>query len=130
MKRSGFYARVGVDAAGGGLVSHAGAVALTETIRAVGLDRAMSAALESWRKPFATHDPAKVITDLAVSLAVGGDCLADIATLRGASGVFGRVASEPTVSRTVSALAADAPRALAAINGACGGEVTGVGAGW
>ncbi len=116
MKRSGFYPGVRVDAAGSGVVSQAGAVTLMETVRAVGLDLALSAALAPWRKPFATHDPAKIICDLAVTLAVGGDCLSDIAVLRAEPGVFGRVASDPTVSRMVSALAADGPAALAAIN--------------
>ena len=64
----------------------------------------------------AVHDPAKVILDLAVSLALGGTCLADIAVLRGAPGVFGPVASDPTVSRTIDALAIDAQASLAAIN--------------
>jgi hypothetical protein len=40
-------------------------------------------------------DPAKVVLDLAVTLALGGDCLADIALLRSAPGVFGPVASAP-----------------------------------
>jgi hypothetical protein len=62
------------------------------------------------------HDPAKVLTDLAVALAAGGDCLADIAVLRAEPDVYGRVASDPTVSRTIDRLARDAPRALAAIN--------------
>ena len=75
-----------------------------------GLDRALSAALAPWRKPMAIHDPAKVITDLAVTLALGGDCLADIALLRAEPAVFGPVASDPTVSRTIDALAADADR--------------------
>jgi hypothetical protein len=113
---SGFYPRVRVDAGGSGVVSHAGAAALTETVRAVGLDRALSGALGAWRKPFAAHDPAKIVTDLAVTLALGGDCLADIAVLRGEPGVFGAVASDPTVSRAVATLAADAPQVLAAIN--------------
>ncbi len=39
----------------------------------------MSAALSVWRKPLAVHDPAKVVLDLALTLALGGDCLADIA---------------------------------------------------
>ena len=47
-----------------------------------GLDRALSAGLARWRKPLAVHDPAKVLTDLAIALALGGDCLADIALLR------------------------------------------------
>jgi hypothetical protein len=96
-------------------VSQAGAVLLLETIRATGLDGALSQALERWRRPTAVHDPAKVLLDLAVSVAVGGDCLADIAVLRGEPRVFGLVASDPTVSRTIDALAADADRALTAI---------------
>src|SRR3954465_8877534 len=58
--------------------------------------------------------PAKVVLDLALSLALGGDCLADLALLRAEPGVYGLVASDPTVSRTIAALAADAPAALAA----------------
>src|SRR5215207_1574003 len=102
---------VGVDAAGSGVVSQAGGVLLAETVRAVGLDRWLSAALAPWRKPAAVHDPAKVVCDLAVALALGGDCLADIGLLRAEPGVYGLVASDPTVSRTVDVLAADAPRA-------------------
>jgi Transposase DDE domain group 1 len=117
-KRSGFYPVVGVDAAGSGVVSQAGGVVLAETVRAVGLDRSLSVALAPWRKPAAVHDPAKVLCDLALALALGGDCLADVALLRVEPGVYGLVASDPTVSRTVDALAADAPRALAAIDAA------------
>jgi len=73
-------------------------------------------ALAPWRKPLATHDPGKILLDLAVSVAVGGDCLADLALLREESGVFGAVASDPTVSRLIATLAEDAPKALAAIN--------------
>ena len=115
-KRSGFYPRPAVDTAGSKVVSQAGGVLLTETVRAVGLDRALSAALERWRQPTARHDPAKIVLDLAVSLALGGDCLADIALLRAEPGVFGPVASDPTVSRLIDRLAADAAAALAAID--------------
>ena len=52
---------------------------LVETIRTSGLDSALSAALRPWRKPLAVHDPGKIVLDLAVALALGGDCLADIA---------------------------------------------------
>jgi hypothetical protein len=115
-KRSGFYPRPDVDGAGTQVVSHAGAVLLTDTIRAVGLDAALSSALERWRPATAVHDPAKVLLDLAIGLAVGGDCLADVALLRVQPGVFGMVASDPTVSRTIDRLAADADRVLAAVN--------------
>ena len=115
-KRSRFYPRVQVDTADVPAVGSAGGVLLTETVRAAGLDTALSAALVPWRRPLAIHDPGKVVLDLALTLALGGDCLADVALLRAEPGVYGRVASDPTVSRTIDALAADAPEALKAIN--------------
>ena len=78
----------------------------------------MAVGLAPWRKPLAIHDPAKVVTDLAVALGLGGDCLADIGLLRAEPGLFGLVASDPTVSRMIDALAKDASAALKAINAA------------
>jgi hypothetical protein len=118
VKNIGLYPRVRTDTAGSSVVSQAGAVALVETVRAAGLDRGLSQALAGWRKPLARHDPGKIVTDLAIALALGGDCLADVAVLRAEPGVFGPVASDPTVSRLVDALAADADRALKAIDAA------------
>ena len=111
-----FYPRVHTDTSGSAAVGQAGGVLLTETVRACGLGESLSAALAPWGKPLAVHDPAKVVLDLALSLALGGDCLADVAVLRCERRVFGLVASDPTVSRTIDALAADAPAALAAID--------------
>jgi len=124
MKRRGFYPPVRVDAAGSGVVSQSGGVLLLETIRRVGLDRALSTAFAPWRKRSARHDRAKIVLDLAVALALGGDCLADVALLREQPGLFGDVASDPTVSRTIDALAVDAPRVLKAINTARAAYVT------
>ena len=76
-------------------------VLLAAAARTAGLDRALSTALEPWRSPMARHDPGKIVLDLAVALALGGDCLADIAQLRSQPGVFGPVASDPTVSRLI-----------------------------
>ena len=67
------------------------------------------------------HDPGKILTDLVVALALGGDCLADIAVLRAEPELAGPVASGPVVSRLITALAAEAPRALRAIRGARAG---------
>jgi hypothetical protein len=115
-ERSGIYPRPKVDTAGSGVLSQAGAMLLTETLRASGLDARLRAALGRWKPVRAVHDPGKIVADLALTLAVGGDCLADIALLRAEPAVFGLVASDPTVSRTIDALAADADRALAAID--------------
>jgi Transposase DDE domain group 1 len=116
VKSIGLYPRVHVDTKGTPVVSQAGGVALVETVRAAGLDRSLSRSLAPWRKPMAIHGPGKVIADLAVAVALGGDCLADVALLRAEPAVFGAVASDPTVSRTIDALAADAPAALKAID--------------
>ena len=61
------------------------------------------------------HDPGKILADLVVTLALGGDCLADAAMLRAHPQLCGPVASDPVISRLISALAADAPRALRVI---------------
>lgn len=115
-KTTGPYPALTVDGGGASVVPNAGATLLLRTAQTVGLSVGLSKALAPWRRPLAIHDPAKIVLDLAVSLAIGGDCLADIAQLRAAPEVFGRVASDPTVSRCIDALAADAPAALAAIN--------------
>ena len=57
MKRIGLYPRVHVDMDGAGAVSQGGALALVETARVSGLDRALSTVLSRWRKPMAIHDP-------------------------------------------------------------------------
>jgi hypothetical protein len=103
---------------GKGLVSQAGAVLLWETIRVTGLGRGLSQALDRWRAPRAVHDPGKIVADLAAAVALGGDCLADIAVLREQSDLAGPVASDPVVSRLVAVLAGDLPRALKAIRSA------------
>lgn len=115
-KRIGLYPRVRVEGGGRGVVSQAGAVLLVETVRKVGLDTAVSAAMAPWRKPRTVHDPGKVLLDVALATALGGDCLADVDTmLRAEPDVFGPVASDPTVSRLIDALAAAGPKARTAI---------------
>ncbi|MGP5684319.1 IS1380 family transposase [Brachybacterium alimentarium] len=118
MKPTRAYPRLHVDTSASPAVGQAGGTLLAETIAATGLDRALTTALAPWRKPFAVHDPAKVVLDLAMTLALGGDSLADIALLRAEPAVFGAVASDPTVSRTLTTLATDPVRALAAIHAA------------
>jgi hypothetical protein len=109
------YPSFTVDDEGTGIVAQAGATLLLRTAEKAGLTSTVSAALALWRKPLATHDPGKIVMDLAVSVAVGGDAAADVAVLRAEPGVFGHVASDPTMSRLITTLAADAPKALAAI---------------
>jgi len=62
----GFYPCPDIDTTATTVVSNAGTLLLAETIGKVGLDRALSAALEPWRPRLAVHDPAKVLLDLAL----------------------------------------------------------------
>jgi hypothetical protein len=114
----GSYPRVRVQDDGRQVVSQAGSVLLVETVRKAGLDRAMSQALAPWRKPRAVHDPGKALLDLALAVALGGDCLADVAMLRCEPAVFGPVASDPTVSRLIDTLATSGEKALQAVRSA------------
>jgi hypothetical protein len=114
----GPYPRIRVQGDGRQPVSRAGSVLLIETVRKTGLDQAISAALATWRKPRAIHDPGKTLLDIALAVALGGDCLSDVAMLRCEPAVFGKVASDPTVSRLVDALAASGEKALQAVRSA------------
>jgi len=114
-KATGSYPSVRVDSAPVAAVGSAGGVLLTTASEVTGLSSALRVSLSRWCKPAAVHHPGKVVTDLAVTLGLGGDCLADAAVLRSEPGIYGRVASEATVSRTVTVLAGDAARVLAAI---------------
>jgi Transposase DDE domain group 1 len=114
-KRIGSYPRVRVEGGGRGVVSQAGAVLLVETIRTTGSDAAISAAPEPWRKARVVHDPGRILLDVALAVALGGDCLADVGMLRAEPAVFGPVASDPTVSRLIGRLASGGKRVLAAL---------------
>jgi hypothetical protein len=107
-----------LDAGRESLVSSAGGLLLQRTIRLSGLDRTLSAGLVRWRGRRARHDPAKVVLDLATAVALGGDCAADVAVVRAQPEVFGPVASDPTVSRLIAALATDIEVALSVIRAA------------
>ena len=115
MQNSARRPKITVSADGKGLVPQAGVLLLAEALRVTGLGQGLAGGLARWRAPRAVHDPGKILTDLAMALALGGDCLADAAVLRAVPQLCGPVASDPVISRLVSALAADAPRALRAI---------------
>ena len=60
-----------------------------------------SASRSPWRKVRAVHDPGKALLDVALAVALGGDCLADVAMLRCEPAIFGPVASDPAISRLI-----------------------------
>jgi hypothetical protein len=115
MQNTADHPKITVSADGKGLVSQSGGLLLAETVRVTGLGEGLAGALTRWRAPRAVHDPGKILTDLAMAVALGGDCLADVAVLRAQPELCGPVASDPVISRLISALAADASRALRAI---------------
>lgn len=115
MKSNWGSRRVRVAVGSESLLSSVGAALLLETARTIGLDRSLSEQLSKWRPARARHDPGKTVLDLAVAIALGGDCLADVAVVRAQPDLFGDVASDPTVSRLIATLAADAPAVLDAI---------------
>ncbi|EUA06232.1 hypothetical protein I546_0204 [Mycobacterium kansasii 732] len=80
------YPSLALDGRATGVVSHAGAVVLLRAAERVRLTGALSGALAPWRKPLASHDPGKIVLDVAIALALGGDCLADVGLLRAEPG--------------------------------------------
>ncbi|MFD4407594.1 IS1380 family transposase [Nocardia sp. NPDC058499] len=110
-----WYPSVKIEDGGAPVVSQAGAGLLLRIVEKTGLIRELSERLSPWRRSGAVHDPGKIVSDLAVMLALGGDCVSDLALLRTEPGVFGAVASDPTVSRLITVLAGDSRKALAAI---------------
>ena len=120
VRGTGLYPQAGAEAGEVAAVGPAGARLLTGTVRATGLDTALSRALESWRRPLAVHDPGKIVVDLALCAALGGRCLSDLAVLRSQGELFGPVASDPTVCRLVKTLAQDADAVEAAVEAARG----------
>ena len=98
---------VEVSADGDGLVSHAGSGLLAELADRSGLTSALSRGLARVRERRSGHDPGRVVRDLAVMLADGGDCLADLRALRDQASLFGPVASGSTAFRVIERIASE-----------------------
>jgi hypothetical protein len=96
--------RLRVEADGSGLVGHAGSRLLAELAERSGLSQGLSKALGPLVKRRRRHDPGRVLVDLAVTLADGGECIADLATLRQQLDLFGEVASTPTAWRVLGSI--------------------------
>ncbi len=101
MKSTTRSSHVVVTADGTGVVSHAGAALLRELADQWGLTEGWTSALLDTYKGPPVHLPGRVLTDLAVTLADGGDCLADLAALRDQAALFEAVASHPTTYRVL-----------------------------
>jgi hypothetical protein len=93
--------RVQVAADGTGLVSRAGMALLRELTVSTGLGTGWSDVLLDTYDGMPVHLPGRVLADLAVMIADGGDALAHLATLRDQDKLFGRVASDATAWRVL-----------------------------
>jgi hypothetical protein len=89
------------------LTSRAGTALLVGLADRVGLTGALSQAMGGLRRRRSRHDPGRTLRDLALMLADGGDCLADLRALRDQQTLFGEVASDATAWRALAALDAE-----------------------
>ena len=98
---------VGVEADGTQVVAHAGLHALGRFADRIGLASTLSAAVP-WtgeRAPF--HDRGVVLTHAMLMLAAGGEACSDIEFLVSQPRLFGSVASDSTLYRTIRAITPD-----------------------
>jgi hypothetical protein len=95
-----FTAWLRVAADGTGVVSHVGAALLRMLADRAGLTQALSDALAR-RNWWPVHDRGRLLVDLAVMIADGGEAICDIDVLRHQAEVFGSVASPATCWRAL-----------------------------
>jgi hypothetical protein len=115
--RDGRPVTVEVTADGAGLVSHAGSALVAQVADKLGLTQALSLRLAALKQRRRGHDPGRVIRDLAVMLADGGECVSDLGAVRDQQALFGPVASDSTAFRVVDRIASE-PGLLEALRAA------------
>ena len=96
--------RLGVEAGGSGLVGHVGLHALGLFADRLGVGASLSDAVPWPGERARAHDRGKVLTQAMLMLAGGGEACSDIEFLRAEAGLFGDVASAPTLYRTLRSL--------------------------
>src|SRR5215210_7019860 len=115
--RDGRPVTVEVTSDGAGLVSHAGTALLARVADKLGLTKALSLRLAAIKQRRRGHDPGRVIRDLAVMLAGGGECVSDLGGVRDQQALFGPVASDSTAFRVIDRIASQ-PELLQALRAA------------
>ena len=113
MNVTGWSNGLEVTADGEGIVSHAGLALLRRLADATGLTGGLSRALATDR--LLVHDRGRVTADLACAIADGAEVISDFRVIGDQAGLFGPVASVPTVWRTLNEIATGGDRALARI---------------
>jgi hypothetical protein len=109
---------LGVEADARGLVSRSGTALAGELAARLGVTAALSGPLAHLYRRRPTHDPGRVLVDLAVMLIDGGECVSDLGALVDQPDLFGRVASHSTASRVLHALGARERAAIRAARAA------------
>ncbi|WP_346925594.1 IS1380 family transposase [uncultured Arthrobacter sp.] len=98
-KITGVFPSLPVATTGQSLVSHAGLNVVTSFVDALGFRDLCEDRLGQFVPSGARHRPGTILGSLAVMLAGGGEHVSDLDILRTGAGVFGKVASNATVSR-------------------------------
>ena len=114
MKRNPARPRLVVTGDGRNVVGHAGARMVCDLADALGLTGGLSLAMAATKRRRRGHDRGRVLVDLAVMLADGGETISDLAVLRDQPALFGEVASLATAWRTLEAIDGDAIARIAA----------------
>jgi hypothetical protein len=107
VQRDGRDFTVEVTADGEGLVGHAGAALLAQVADRTGLTSALSKGLSPMKERRSGHDPGRVVRDLAVMLADGGECVSDLGGLRDQLALFGQIASDSTAYRIIERISSE-----------------------
>ena len=103
VKHTGTRPRLEFTGGGRGLAVHAGARLLVDLADALGLTAALSEAMAGAKVRGRGHDRGRVLADAAVMIADGGEAICDIAAMACQPGLFGEVASAPTLWRALDA---------------------------
>jgi hypothetical protein len=104
MQRNATRPRLVVTGDGKNVVGHVGSRLLCDLADELGLTEALSSAMAPTKQRCRGHDRGRVLVDLAVMLADGGETITDLAVLRDQPQLFGEVASLATAWRTLDAI--------------------------
>ena len=104
MKRSSTRPKFEITVDTRNTVNHAGSAGLVELADKIGLTKGWSQTMAKPRSRRPIHNPGRVLRDLVVMLADGGDCLTDLSAMRDQPDLFGQVASTPTAYRVIDSI--------------------------
>ncbi len=107
VKGSARVGRMEIRADGDGLTGRVGTAAVAELADRVGLTSGLSRALAGRTRRRSRIDGGRVLRDVIVMLADGGDCLSDLGVFRDQPELFGGVASNATAARVLAAVGED-----------------------